>query len=159
MQDAKTRPKFAIWAPSHNFVGLSLRNWGIYRQSEKRVKQQYLLHMSLQYCELLPTNDWDRFTSLGHPSKFQRVLRLAFVTAAMSFTGGQLNFAQCLVVSWAVTLYIHFRGCCRLTEFYQVQISLYAQDLRSPILVALLHGTPAAGVSQTLRHGTRNGIT
>jgi len=40
-----------------------------------------------------------------------------------------------------------------------VQNSLYVQVLRSPILAALLHGTPAAGVSQTLRHGTRNGIT
>ena len=39
--------KIAILAPSHNFVGLYLRNWGIYRQSEKKlVKQQYLLHMS-----------------------------------------------------------------------------------------------------------------
>jgi len=26
IQDAKNRPKFAIWAPSHNFVGLYLRN-------------------------------------------------------------------------------------------------------------------------------------
>ena len=32
-------------------------------------------------------------------------------------------------------------------------------SLRSPILSALLHATPAAGVSQTLRRGTRNGIT
>ena len=31
--------------------------------------------------------------------------------------------------------------------------------MRSRILAALLHGTPAAGVSQTLRRGTRNGIT
>ena len=30
---------------------------------------------------------------------------------------------------------------------------------RSVVLAALLHGTPAAGVSQTLQHGTRNGIT
>ena len=37
--------------------------------------------------------------------------------------------------------------------------SLYVQVLRSPILAALLHSTPAAGVSQPLRHGTRNGIT
>jgi len=29
----------------------------------------------------------------------------------------------------------------------------------SPVLAALLHGTRAAGVSQTLRRGTRNGIT
>jgi len=27
------------------------------------------------------------------------------------------------------------------------------------MLAALLHGTPAAGVSQTLRHRTRNGIS
>jgi len=26
MQDPKTRQKIAIWAPSHNFVGLYLRN-------------------------------------------------------------------------------------------------------------------------------------
>jgi len=27
MQDAKKSPKIAIWAPSHNFVGLYLRNY------------------------------------------------------------------------------------------------------------------------------------
>ena len=36
--------------------------------------------------------------------------------------------------------------------------SLCVQVLHSRILAALLHGTPAAGVSQTLWHGTRNGI-
>ena len=46
-----------IWAPSHNFVGLYLLNSGTYRQSEKKlVKQQYLLHMSLQYGKLRPTS-------------------------------------------------------------------------------------------------------
>jgi len=35
MQDAKNRQKFVICAPSHNFVGLYLRNLGMYRQSEK----------------------------------------------------------------------------------------------------------------------------
>jgi len=29
--------KIAIWAPSHNFVGLYLRNGGMYRQSEKNL--------------------------------------------------------------------------------------------------------------------------
>jgi len=52
-----------------------------------------------------------------------------------------------------------FGGSCPLTEFCPVQYSLYVQVLRSPVLAALLHGTPAAGVSQTLRRGTRNGIT
>jgi len=35
---------------------------------EKLVKQQYLLHMSLQYGELRPAIGWDPFVSLGHPS-------------------------------------------------------------------------------------------
>jgi len=40
-----------------------------------------------------------------------------------------------------------------------VQNSLYVQVVHYPIYAALLHGTPAAGVSQTLRRGTRNVIT
>jgi len=35
IQDAKNRQKFAIWTPSHNFVGLYLCNYGMYRQLEK----------------------------------------------------------------------------------------------------------------------------
>jgi len=58
------------------------------------------------------TNGWDLLASLGHPCKpkFQRVSRLAFVTAATSLTGGQgqPNFARCMAV-WPGTLYIHFR--------------------------------------------------
>jgi len=43
----------------------------MYRQSEKKlVKQQYLLHMSLQYGELRPTSGWDRFVSLCTPGNF-----------------------------------------------------------------------------------------
>jgi len=60
----------------------------MYLQSEKIVKQQYLLHMSTQYGELRMTRGWDRFGSLGHPSKFQRDWRLGFVTAATSLNGG-----------------------------------------------------------------------
>ena len=51
-----------------------------------------------------------------------------------------------------------FGGFCPLTEFCPVQYSLYVQVLRS-VLAALLHGSPAAGVSQSLRCRTRNGIT
>ena len=36
IQDAKNHKKFAICAPSHNFVGLYLRK-GTYRQSEKKL--------------------------------------------------------------------------------------------------------------------------
>jgi len=125
---------------------------------KKLIKQQYIVHTFLQYGELRPTNGWDRFGSLGHPSKFQRVSRLGFVSAATSLTGGQLNFARCLAVSWAGILYVHFRRLLSLTEFCQVQNSLCVQVLRSSALAALLHGTGAVGVSQTLRHGRRNGI-
>jgi len=94
---------------------------------------------------------------LGHTSKFQRVSRLGSVTAATSLAGGQPNFARCLAVSWADTPYIHFGGSCALTEFCPVQNSLCVRVLRSPTLAALLHGTPAAGVNETLRRGTSNG--
>jgi len=114
--------------------------------------------MSSQYGELR-TYGWDRLASLGHPSKFQRVLRLGFVTAPTSLNGGLPNFARCSAVSWAGTLYIPFRGLLLLTEFCQVQSSLCVQVLRSPIFAALLHGNRAVCVSQTLRRGRRNGIT
>jgi len=47
--------KIAICTPSHNFDGLYLRHEGMYRQSEKLLKQRYLLHMSPQYGERRPT--------------------------------------------------------------------------------------------------------
>ena len=126
------------------------------QQSEKKlVKQQYLPHMSSQYGELQPSSGRHRFVSLWHPCKFQRVSRLG-VTAPTSLTGGEPNFPQCLAVSWAGIICIHFWGFLPLTEFCQVQTSLCAHVLRSPVLAVL--STPAAAVSQTLRRGTRNGI-
>ena len=81
---------------------------------KKLVKWQYLIRMSLQYGEFRPTNIWDLLVSLGHPSKFQRVSCLGFVTAATSFIGGQPNFTRCLAISWAgilyIYIYIHFLG-------------------------------------------------
>jgi len=125
---------------------------------KKLVKQWYLLHMSSQCGELRPTNGWDLLASLGHFSKFQRVSRLGFVTAPTSLNGGHPHFAWCLAVSWAGTLYILFGGFCPVTEFCQVQNSLYVQVLHSPILALLLHGTRAVGVSQTAAW-YKNGIT
>ena len=95
----------------------------------------------------------------GTPANFNG-FRVAFVNAATSLTGNQPNFSRCLAVSWAATLYIYaFGGSCPLTEVCPVQNWVYVQVLRSGILAALLHGTSAAGVSQTLWRGTRNGIT
>jgi len=58
------------------------------------------------------------------------------------------------ILRWYIIYIYIFGGSGPLTEFCPVQNSLYVQVLRSPILAALLHGTPAAGVSQTLRRGT-----
>jgi len=59
----------------------------------------------------LPPAEIVRFVSLGHPSYFQRLSHLGFVTAATSLNGSQPNFARCLAVScMAGTLYIHFWG-------------------------------------------------
>jgi len=59
---------------------------------KKLVKQQYVLQMSPQYGELLPTNGWYLLASLGHPYKLQRVLRLGSVTARHSSSERQPNF-------------------------------------------------------------------
>ena len=54
-----------------------------------------------------------------------------------------------LAVSWAVHyIYIFWGSCPPDIEFCYVQNSLCIQVLHSPLLAALLHGTPAAGVSQ-----------
>ena len=90
-------------------ISLQLRH--ILTIGKKVVKQQYLFHVSWQYGKLWPTGGWDRLGCLGHPSKFEWVSRLGFVTAATSLNGSQPNnFAWCLAVSWAGTLYMHFRG-------------------------------------------------
>ena len=65
IQDAKSHHKIAIWAPSHNFVGYIFTTKAHIDNRKKLVKQQCLLHISLQYGELRPTSGCG---SLGHPS-------------------------------------------------------------------------------------------
>ena len=93
------------------------------------------------------------------PANFYRFRILpSLLQQRRKLCGVQQSFARCLAVSWAGTLYIHFWELLLLAEFCPVQNSLYVQVLRK-LRSALPHGTPAAGVSQTLRRGTRNGIT
>jgi len=42
----------------------------------------------------------------------------SFVTAPTSLNGGQPNFARCLAVSWAGTLYAHFWGLLLLNGIF-----------------------------------------
>jgi len=51
---------------------VSLQLMHVSTVGKKLVKQQYLIHVSSQYGEPRPTNRWNRFRSLGHPSKFPR---------------------------------------------------------------------------------------
>jgi len=83
-------------------------------------KQQYFFRMSSQYGDLWPTNGWDRFTSLEHPTSFNRFLALA----SLLHRRRSMEVNQTLIISWVGTLYIHFWGPCPLTEFCQVENSL-----------------------------------
>ena len=56
-------------------------------------------------------------------------------------------------------VYIFGGSCPHDGILPRAKFSLRPSLAYSPILTALLHGTPATGVSQTLRRGTRNGIT
>ena len=88
---------------------------------------------------------------MGHSSKFQRVSRLGFVTAAMSLTGGQPNLARRLSVSWAGTLYI-FGSSCPLTEFCQVQNTLEFCQVQNSLCVPSLAFSYIGSV--TARHSS-----
>jgi len=66
---------------------------------------------------------------------------------------------QTLHVSWAVIIYIHFRGLFPLTEFCHVQNSLCVPSLAFSYIGSVTVRHSSSGVSQTLWHGTRNGIT
>jgi len=115
--------------------------------------------MSSQYGELPPTNGWDRFTILGHPANFNWFSVLALLLQWRR--SPEAN--QTLHDLWSSPGLVHyvyiFWFFCPLAEFCHVQNSLCIQVLCSRISAALLHGTAAAGLSQSLRHDTRNGIT
>jgi len=59
---------------------------------EKNLLNSNMSSTSSQYSELRPTSGWDRFRSLQHSSKFQRVSRLGSITAGHSSSGRQSNF-------------------------------------------------------------------
>jgi len=112
-------------------ISLQLRH--ISTIGKKLVKQQYLLHMSLQYAELRLTSGWDRFISLGIPPTFNGFRVLASLLQECCST----EASQTLHSVWPSPALVHyiyiFDGCCPVTEFCQVQNSLcIRQVLRSP---------------------------
>jgi len=94
VQDPKKSPKIRhLDTIAHLCRAIYLQLRHVSTIGEKIVKQQYLPHMFSQYGELRPTNGWDPFGRLRHPSKFQLVSRLGSVTARHSSSGHQPNFA------------------------------------------------------------------
>jgi len=81
--------------------------------------------------------------SLGHPSKFQQVSCLGFVTAPTSLNRGQPNLAQCLAISCTGIVYIHFWRLLPLNGILPAAKFTLHPSLAFPILAALLHGTRA----------------
>jgi len=95
----------------------------------------------------------------GTTANFNRFRVLASLLQRRRSPDANQTLHDLLPFPGLVVVHYTFWGFCPLMEFCYVQNSLCVQVLRSPILAALLHGTPAAGLSQTLRRGTRNGIT
>jgi len=92
VQDAKKSPKIRHLGTVEQIcraISSQLRH--VSTIGKRLVRQQYLPHISSQYGELRPTSGWGRFGCLGHPSKFQQVSRLGFVTARHSSRGRQPN--------------------------------------------------------------------
>ena len=79
--------------------------------------------MSSQYGELRSISGWRLLGSLGHPVNFNGFCILASLQQRRRSTE---------VVSWAGTLYIHFRGLNPLTDFCRTQNSLCVQVFCSP---------------------------
>jgi len=95
---------------------------------KKLVKHQYLPDMSLQYGELRPTSGWDRFISLGHPSTFQRVSRLAAqrYCTTLSSSGRHPNFA-------ALNRGLHLYSAGRLSRWALAHILVLSYIILYPI--------------------------
>ena len=157
----KWRKKIAIIAPSHKLSGWIFATAGMYRQSEKNFLNSNISTCPTIWRTLAHYSVWDPFGSLGQLSKFQRVSHIGFVTAATSFIGGQPYFARCLAVSWAATLYIHFRGSCSLTEFHHVQNSLCVQLFAFSYIgsVTSWHSSSGRQPNFAALYHTGNGIT
>jgi len=124
----------------------------MYRQLEKKlVKQQYVVQMSQQYGELRPTSSWDRFVTLGHPTKFQ----LRYCTACSS--GRQPNFVAlnrgrhlCLAGWPSCWAWAHIPSCFIFSVHGQTKIKfcmvvVFGGNRNFPISSKLVQWSPRYG--------------
>jgi len=108
--------------------------------------------MSSQYGELWPTKGWDLLASLGHPSKFQRFLRLGFVNCCTNVAQRRstklCTMFDCLLGWYTVGLYT-FWGLLPSNEILLGAKFTLRQILAFFYIGRVTHGTRAVGVSQT----------
>jgi len=101
----------------------------MYQQSEKNSLNSNISstrpHNMVNFGPLTAEIGW--LASFGHPSKFQRVSHLGFVTAPTSLSGSQPNFARCLAVPWAGTLRIGNFVSCKIHFASKSCVLLYWQ--------------------------------
>ena len=131
----------------------------MFRQSEKLAKHQYLLQTSSQYGELRPTDGWNRLTSLGHRSKFQRVSHVGFVIALTSLNGCQPNFARCLASAGMVHYIYRFWGLLLPNGILLGAKFTLHPSLAFSYIGSVIARHSSSGASATLRRDTRNGFT
>ena len=147
IQDAKRTQKLAIFVPSHNFVGLYLRNYACIDNRTKLVKQQYLLHMPSQYGELGPLTAETSWRVWGTQANFNGVRVLASLLQRRRKSTKLCTMFGRLLGSW-YTIYTFAGALAPYRNSARCKIHFCAQVLRSPVLAALLHGTGEVVVSQ-----------
>ena len=154
MQDPKKSPKIAIWAPSHNFVGLYLRKNGMYRQSEKKLLSSNISSTcphNMVNCRPLAaeivSGVWDQQISTG----FTSCLRYCSDVAHRRPTKLSTMFYR--LQGWYI-----FGGSCPWQNFARYKIHFTSKSC-----VGLFWQCYCMAVQQRpsakLRRRTRNGIT
>jgi len=130
----KKSQKIAICAPSHNFVGLYLRIWGTYWQSENNLLNSNT--SSTCSCNMVnfgPLTPDIGSGVCGTPANFNgfRVL------ASLLYRRGSTEVNQTLHDVWPSPWLVHcryiFGRSYPVTEFYQVQNPHSVQVLRYPM--------------------------
>jgi len=137
--------KIAICAPSHDFVRLYLRNF-VSTIRKKLVSNNMPSTCPHNMANFGPLTAGICSRVWGTPANFNG---FASCLRYCSDVAHRRPTKLCTMFDRLLGCYTFIFGVsCPLAEFCPVQYSLYVQVLRSYVLAALLHGTPAAGVSQ-----------
>jgi len=152
----KNRQKFGIWAPCIaqlcRAISSQLRHvMTIGKNMLNSNISPTCLHNMVNFGPLTAEICW---RVSGTPANFNGLRIFASLLQRRHST--EVN--QTLHNVWPSPGLVHFPGLLPRNGVLPRANSLCVQVLRCPILAALLHGTRAVGVSESLRRRTRNGI-